>query len=94
MADYTTVRGNIQSMSQAAAVLPYLQDIYKRSQIAQGAINLYTAGTDAAFNEAIDSIFTANERNQLAEMLTDLNTLVTEWSTNHAVLLATGVTEG
>lgn len=89
MANYTQVRSDIDSMSKAAQILPFLQDIYARAQRAQGAINLYTGGTDTTFNEAVEDIFDAGERTELNQMIGDLNTLVTEWNTNHSALLAT-----
>lgn len=89
MADYTQVRDDIDSMSKAAQILPFLQDIYARAQRAQDAITLYMAGTDTTFNEAVEDIFDAGERTELSQMIGDLNTLVTEWDTNHSVILAT-----
>jgi hypothetical protein len=89
MANFTVVRQRVTSYSSAAALLPQLQQIYQQSQAVQAAINLYNAGTDADFNSAINSIFTAEERAQLATMLANLNTLVTAWANNHATLLGT-----
>lgn len=88
MADYTQVRQEIDSMSQAAQILPYLQDIYRRAQLAQSAINLYVAASDPVFNATVDEIFSAGERAELNTMLGNLNTLVTAWTNNHATLLA------
>lgn len=89
MANFTTIRTKINSYSRAAAVLPQLRNIYLQSQAIQSAINDYNAGTDADFVAAVNTIFTAGERGQLATMLGNLNTLVTAWTNNHATLLGT-----
>lgn len=89
MANFTTVRTKVNSYSRAAAVLPQLQTIYQQAQAVQSAVNDYQAGTDADFVAAVNTIFTAGERAQLATMLGNLNTLVTAWTNNHATLLGT-----
>lgn len=89
MANFTQTRAAIDSANKAMALLPYLQEVYRQAQAAQIAINLYNAGTEPAFNTAVNQIFTAGERAQLATMLGNLNTLVTAWTTNHATLLGT-----
>lgn len=91
MANFTTVRNTINSQEEAAALLARLQAIYNQAQFAQSTINKYNAATDPTFNAAVNSIFTAGERSQLATMLTNLNTLVGAWTTNHATLLGTQV---
>lgn len=78
-------------MERAAALLPQLQEVYKQSQFAQAAINDYVANSDPTFNNAVNSIFTAGERSELQAMLTQLNSLVSNWSSQHAALLATVV---
>jgi hypothetical protein len=87
MANFAQVRATITSMEKAAAILPQLQAIYQQAQFAKAAIELYQAGTDATFNQAVNAIFTANERSQLATMLNQVNTLVGAWEANHASLL-------
>lgn len=89
MANFTQTKAAIDSANKAMALLPYLQEVYRHAQQAQTAINLYNAGTEPAFNTAVNQIFTAGERAQLATMLGNLNTLVNAWAANHATLLGT-----
>lgn len=91
MATFAPVRTKINSYSRAAAVLPQLQEIYAQAQSVQSAINDYNGGSDPDFVAAINSIFTTNERQQLATMLGNLNTLVSAWTSNHTTLLNTQV---
>ncbi len=92
MANYTTVRNRTNAYNRAAALLPQLQAIYQQAQAVQSALGDYNANTNPDFNAAIDSIFSTNERTQLAAMLTSLNSLVTTWGNNNAALLATETT--
>lgn len=89
MANFTTIRSTINSQEKAAALLGQLRTIYNQAQIAKASVDLYGSGTDATFNAAVNAIFTAGERAQLATMLGNLNTLVTAWTTNHSTLLGT-----
>lgn len=91
MPNYTQVRSTIDSMNRAAALLPQLQTIYEQAQFAEAAIETYQAGTDPTFNNAVNSIFTSAERQQLANMLTQLTQLVDAWAANHATLLNTEI---
>ena len=91
MASTAVVQARLNSMSRAATVLPQLQTIYRQAQFAQSAINAYTAGTDPVFNQAVNDIFSAGERAQLQTMLTQLNSLVSAWTTNHSTLLGTNL---
>lgn len=87
MPDFTTVQSRLDSTHRATALLEQLKAIYKQSKTVEGSINLYTSGADPTFNQAIDSIFTASERNELNEMLVQVEALVADWETNHGTLL-------
>lgn len=89
MANFTTVRARLDSYGRAAALLGQLQTIYRQAQLVQDAVGDYNEGSDADFVAAVDAIFTAGERQQLATMLGNLNTLVTAWTNNHSTLLNT-----
>lgn len=90
MPNYAPINATMDSMGRAASVLPQLQQIYQQSQAVQGLITLYQAGTDPTFNNAVNTIFTPAERAQLSAMLTQLNTLVNNWTANHSNLLNGG----
>lgn len=89
MANFTAVRTKLNSYSRAAALLGQLQDIHQQAKDVQSSVNDYQAGADPDFVAAINAVFTAGERAQLAAMLGNLNTLVTAWTANHAALLGT-----
>ena len=91
MASFTQVNATDASFHKACALLPQLQTIWKQSQFALAAIQLYNAGTDTTFNNTINAIFTAAERNQLSQMLSNLVSLNNAWTANHSDLLNTPI---
>lgn len=87
MPNFTTVSNRMGNFSRAAQVLPQLQQIYEQCKAVGSSIDFYQAGGNTDFNTAINSIFNASERSQLATMLTQLNQLTTAWEANHQTLL-------
>lgn len=87
MPDFTLVQARLDSTHRATALLEQLKNIYRQCKAVEGSINLYTSGTDPTFNQAINNIFTASERAELNQMLSQVETLVANWETNHEVLL-------
>src|SRR5262245_53708911 len=87
MADFTAVRARLDSEGKAAALLPNLHTIYNQSKFAKEVIELYTSGADPAFNQAMNSIFSTAERQEIQQMLNQLNNLVNDWTTNHYALI-------
>lgn len=83
----STTRTKITSATDAAIVVQTIQNTYRAAKNAQTLLNRYTAGTDPTFNAAVNAIFTAGERTELGAMLTQINSLVTDWETNHAAAL-------
>lgn len=91
MSRYTVIRGRMDKYNQAAAILPQLQALYAQAQTIVATVELYQAGTDAAFNSAVDDVFSVAERTKLAQIATNLRTLITAWQTNHAAILAENI---
>lgn len=87
MPNYINIQQKLSSGSKAAALQPQVIAAYNRCKEIQTALALYTAGTDTDFNAAVNSIFTAGERSQLNQMLTQASNLVSNWETNHSNLL-------
>lgn len=77
----------LESVKAAQQLILDLRSIYQSSKLVQIKLALYQAGTDAVFNAAINALFNASERNDLSNMLTDINTLVTHWEANHKAAL-------
>lgn len=87
MPNYTGIRSKLDSGGKAAALQAQIIAAHNQCKAIQSALALYTAATDADFNAAINSIFTAGERSQLNQMLTQASNLVSNWETNHSNLL-------
>lgn len=73
-----------QSVHKANNVLANIQAVYEAMKIVQALMTLYQAGTDATFNAAVNALFSSAERTEIAQMLSGVNTLVTDWEANHA----------
>lgn len=71
------------AVQRANNVLANVQAVYQSMLIVQASMALYTAGTDTVFNAAVNALFSTGERTELGQMLAGINTLVTDWETNH-----------
>jgi len=87
MPNFETAQQRLQAIHRAITLINKLLQAYSICLELSSALELYQAGTDAAFNAAIDSSFDAAERDQLAQMLTQADSLTVNWSANHAELL-------
>lgn len=83
MANFDTTATKHAAVQKANTLLPNIQAVYQAMKIVQTSMALYTAGTDATFNAAVNALFSSNERTELGQMLSGINTLVTDWETNH-----------
>jgi len=83
MANFDTSDLTLQSVERAVSLLNTLRGTYTQGKAAQALLTLYAAGTDPKFNAAINTLFSQAERNELAAMLTDINTLCAAWEANH-----------
>ena len=84
---FETTDQTIQSVAQATNLLNTIRTLYQQGKSVQSLLALYQAGTNPAFNAAINAMFTPGERTELGAMLTDVNVLVLKWETaNRAAL--------
>lgn len=83
MANFDTSTQKLQSVREAANLLQLFRALYSQAKLIQSALQLYQANTDPAFNAAVNALFTASERSELSTMAQQINTLVTDWETNH-----------
>lgn len=83
MADFSSTDQTLAAINQAANLRPAVQGMYAQAKSVQSLMALYQAGSNQAFNTAINTIFTSAQRTELADMLTDVNSLITDWETNH-----------
>ena len=83
MANFDNYQTKSIASRNAFNVLPLIRGIYENGVQVQALLALYQSGTDAAFNAAVNAIFTSAERNELNVMLNQINALVQDWQTNH-----------
>lgn len=83
MAAFDTTNQKISSIYLAVGLMNDVRGLYTQAKSVQSKLALYTANTDATFKAATDAIFTSAERAELAAMLGQINTLVTDWEVNH-----------
>lgn len=77
----------LQSARDATNLLQLFRGLYAQAKIIQAALALYQSNTDPVFNNAVNALFSANERNELGTMANQINALVTDWETNHSTAL-------
>lgn len=87
MPTYDEIQAEIAILEQAKRLLDVLRTIFYRSRVARRGLELYQAETNEAFNAAIDSIFSEDERTELGQMLVPLAALVSNWEANHLEFL-------
>ncbi len=87
MANFDTSDVKANSLNQATSLLNDTRSLYTQAKSVQSKLALYQAGTDPAFNAAINALFSAAERTQLGQMLAKINDLVTDWEANHRLPL-------
>lgn len=79
-----TNQAKLSSVQNASQFLDRVKALYIHAREMQTLLALYQSNSDPVFNAAINAMFTASERNELAAMLTQVNALVTDWDANHA----------
>jgi DNA invertase Pin-like site-specific DNA recombinase len=87
MPDYSNTQDKLNSIHRALELIDVLVGTYNQVKAVQSSLLLYQAGTDQVFNDAIDASFTLQERQELNQMLSQLDALATDWETNHSVIL-------
>jgi hypothetical protein len=88
MADFSSTNQTLAAINMAADLLPSLRALYHQAKAVQTRMALYQANSNPAFNTAINTIFIPAQRTELADMLTDVNTLIADWEANHISALA------
>lgn len=83
MANFDTADDRHNAVHMANSLLPQVRGLYVQAKQVQAALALYQAGSTPAFNAAVNALFSASERTELGQMLSQINALVTDWETNH-----------
>lgn len=84
MANFDQANQRREAVKGANNLLDLIRNLYESGRQIQALLALYQAGSDPTFNAAINALYTTAERAELAAMLAQVNTLVTDWQTNHA----------
>lgn len=93
MPNFNAIKERQRIYERAAQVWHQLVATYNDLKQVQRGLDLYTVGTDEEFNEAVDLLFTLAERQELNQMLSQIDALLTDWETNHAEFLNLAVEE-
>jgi hypothetical protein len=83
MANFDAYQAKSDATRKAFNLLHLIRGIYENGKQVQAALALYQAATDPAFNAAVNAIFSATERQELGQMLSQITALVTDWEANH-----------
>lgn len=87
MSRYTTIRTKLNKYGEAASILPQMQTLYHQSQSILALMARYQSGTDSVFNEAVDLMFTVQDRQKLGQMMMALQTLKSSWESTAGAIL-------
>ena len=80
---FDTAQTKIRAVGRAGNVLGLLRTVYTHADELQSLLATYQAGTDPTLNAAMNAVYTAAERVELAAMITQLQTLKADWEANH-----------
>lgn len=71
------------SQYKALGLLDAIRTIYRECKTVQEMLQLYQSGNDVVFNNTINAIHSSVERQHLAQMLNQINTMISDWEINH-----------
>lgn len=73
----------VRAVGRAGNVLGLLRTVYAHSAELVDMLATYQAGTDPALNAAMNAVYSAAERQELAALIGQLSTLQADWEANH-----------
>jgi len=88
MANFDSANTRRESVRNANNLLDLIRDVYQSGKQIQTLLALYQANSDPTFTAAVNALYSGPERAELAVMLGQINTLVTDWTNNHAGAVA------
>lgn len=80
---FDATQAKITAVNKAGNVLGLLRTVYADAALLSQALTTYQAGTDPTLNAAMNAVYTAAERVELAAMIAQMQTLKADWETNH-----------
>lgn len=88
MADFSTFKTRQAAFHRASGLTDRILAAYSAAAGVRDALAAYQAGSDAELITAINTAFTAAQRQELAQVVQALATFVSEMETNHTSILA------
>lgn len=85
MADFTTLFSKVKNLRDAENLLAIFRIMYSDAKVVQGLLARYQ--TDAVFKAAVDYVYAADQRAELAAMIGQVNSLLADWEANHPGVL-------
>ena len=85
--DFTVAQSQLHSIQRAIMIVEQVRHIYRQCVAVDESLALYQAGTDQLFNDTVDDSYTSAEKQELNQMLTQIDALVSDWQANHGDLL-------
>ena len=80
---FETTQAKVAAVVGAGNAHGLVRTIYAHMAALSTMLAAYQAGTDPALNAAINAVYTAGERTEIAAMIAELNTLKTAWEVTH-----------
>lgn len=74
-------------VQRSLTLLHQVRQLYSIGKVIQSLIIDYQAGNDPALVAALNALYTSAERQELAQMVGQVNTLVTNWESAHRAAL-------
>ena len=89
MADFRNLQTKIKNLDDAENLLTVFRIMYKDAKVVSNLLARYQA--DQAFKAAVDFVFAQDQRAELAGMIAAVNTLLSDWESNHPRVLGQDV---
>lgn len=77
-------QSKLAGIHRAGTLIHEIRQLYQIGKGIQQKLADYQAATDPAMNAAINALLTNAERQEVGVMLTQINSLVSDWEANHA----------
>lgn len=87
MADFSNTTARRASVYDAYGLIDRVRSVYAAAKGVQELLTRYQANSDTPFNAAVNTIYNAEQRQELAQMLQQIDVLVTNWETNHTSVI-------
>lgn len=88
---FETYDQNVTAGNQALSLVNQIRSLYYSAKQVKEKLELYQAGTDPKFNQAINTVYPAEERAIIGSMLSQIATLLAAWESNEGARQALGL---